>query len=139
MFVGQKIKTQLKDNGITQTFVANKAGIPVQKLNLSLNGNRKLDFDEYELICGVLSVGTDKFLTPRLPGGKQKEGDQMKNIQIFENNEFGSIRTQIINDEPYFCLADVCHALDLEQPSRVKSRLKPVGVTTGMVIDSVGR
>lgn len=63
----------------------------------------------------------------------------MKNIQIFENNEFGSIRTQIINDEPYFCLVDVCHALDLEQPSRVKSRLKPDGVTTGMVIDSVGR
>lgn len=63
----------------------------------------------------------------------------MKNIQIFENNEFGSIRTQIINDEPYFCLADVCHALDLEQPSRVKSRLKPDGVTTSMVIDSVGR
>ena len=63
----------------------------------------------------------------------------MKNIQIFENNEFGSIRTQIINDEPYFCLADVCYALGLEQPSRVKSRLKPDGVTTGMVIDSVGR
>lgn len=63
----------------------------------------------------------------------------MKNIQIFENNEFGAIRTQIINDEPYFCLADVCYALGLEQPSRVKSRLKPDGVTTGMVIDSVGR
>ena len=29
--------------------------------------------------------------------------------------------------------------MDLEQPSRVKSRLKPDGVTTGMVIDSVGR
>lgn len=70
MCVGQKIKAYLKDNGITQTFVANKAGIPVQKLNLSLNGNRKLDLDEYELICGALSVGTDKFLTPRLPGGK---------------------------------------------------------------------
>ena len=41
MCVGQKIKAYLKDNGITQTFVANKAGIPVQKLNLSLNGNRK--------------------------------------------------------------------------------------------------
>lgn len=38
----------------------------------------------------------------------------MNNIQIFENNEFGAIRTKIINDEPYFCLADVCHALDLE-------------------------
>lgn len=29
--------------------------------------------------------------------------------------------------------------MDLEQPSRVKSRLKPDGVTTSMVIDSVGR
>ena len=28
----------------------------------------------------------------------------MKNIQIFENNEFGSIRTQIINDELSGCL-----------------------------------
>lgn len=67
MCVGQKIKLYLKNNGITQTFVAGKTGISVQKLNLSLNGNRKLGFDEYELICGALSVGTDKFLEPKLP------------------------------------------------------------------------
>ena len=48
MCVGEKIKSYLENNGITQTFVANKTGIPVQKLNLSLNGNRRLDFDEYE-------------------------------------------------------------------------------------------
>ncbi len=65
MCVGQKIKLYLKDNGITQTFLANKTGIPLQKLNLSLNGNRRLDFGEYELICGALSVGTDRFLEPR--------------------------------------------------------------------------
>ena len=70
MCVGKKIKSYLENNGITQTFVANKTGIPVQKLNLSLNGNRKLDFDEYELICGALSVGADKFLEPRLPERK---------------------------------------------------------------------
>lgn len=72
MCVGEKIKSYLENNGITQTFVANKTGIPVQKLNLSLNGNRRLDFDEYELICGALSVGTDKFLEPKLPEVKQK-------------------------------------------------------------------
>lgn len=65
MCVGQKIKLYLKDNGITQTFLANKTGIPLPKLNLSLNGNRRLDFGEYELICGALSVGTDRFLEPR--------------------------------------------------------------------------
>ena len=67
MCVGLKIKSYLKDNGITQTFVANKTGIPLQKLNLSLNGMRRLDFGEYELICGALCVGTDRFLEPKLP------------------------------------------------------------------------
>mgnify|MGYP000850709318 FL=1 len=73
MCVGKKIKLYLESNGITQTFVANKTGIPVQKLNLSLNGNRRLDFDEYELICGALSVGTDKFLEPKIPESKQAD------------------------------------------------------------------
>ena len=66
MCVGQKIKTYLEENGITQTFVASKTGIPVKKLNLSLNGNRRLDFNEYELICGALSVGADTFLEPKI-------------------------------------------------------------------------
>lgn len=70
MCVGQKIKNYLKDNGISQTFVSEKTGIPLSKLNLSLNGNRRLDFGEYELICGALSVGADKFLEPKKP---QKE------------------------------------------------------------------
>ena len=63
----------------------------------------------------------------------------MENIQIFENNEFGAIRTQIINDEPYFCLADICHALDIKNISDMKKRLNRDGVATSEVIDSVGR
>lgn len=65
MCVGKKIKTYLENNGVSQTFVSKKTGIPLSKLNLSLNGNRKLDFEEYELICGALQVGTDKFLKPK--------------------------------------------------------------------------
>lgn len=38
-----------------------------------------------------------------------------------------------------FCLSDVCKALELEQVSRVKSRLKADGVTTSKVIDRLGR
>ena len=72
MCVGQKIKTYLEENGITQTFVAGKTGIPVKKLNLSLNGNRRLDFNEYELICGALSVGADKFLEPKILERKEQ-------------------------------------------------------------------
>lgn len=70
MCVGKKIKSYLESNGITQAFVAKRTGIPVQKLNLSLNGKRRLDFDEYELICGALSVGIDKFLEPKIPESK---------------------------------------------------------------------
>lgn len=49
-------------------------------------------------------------------------------LQIFSNEEFGEIRTATINDEPWFCLADVCKALELTQPSKVKERLSPKGV-----------
>lgn len=47
----------------------------------------------------------------------------MNDLQIFNNEEFGEVRTVLVNNEPLFCLADVCKALGLEQVSRVKARL----------------
>ena len=52
----------------------------------------------------------------------------MDNLQIFSNSEFGEIRTITKDDEPMFCLADVCKALELEQVSRIKTRLKTEGL-----------
>ena len=49
-------------------------------------------------------------------------------LQIFSNSEFGEIRTITKDDEPMFCLADVCKALELAQPSKVKERLNEKGV-----------
>ena len=63
----------------------------------------------------------------------------MEDLQIFSNSEFGEIRTVTKDNEPMFCLADVCKALELEQVSRVKARLKADGVTTSKVIDRLGR
>lgn len=60
-------------------------------------------------------------------------------LQIFNSEEFGEIRTITKDNEPMFCLADVCKALELEQVSRVKARLKTDGVTTSKVIDRLGR
>lgn len=54
----------------------------------------------------------------------------MKELQIFKNEEFGEIRTATINHEPLFCLSDVCKALQLKQPSKVKERLSQKGVHT---------
>lgn len=67
MCVGQKIKVYLEEKGISQTHISTKTKIPLPKLNLALNGNRRMTFNEYELICGALDVNTDKFLQPKLP------------------------------------------------------------------------
>lgn len=67
MEVGLKIKAYLEDNGISQTFVSKKTGIELPKLNLALNGNRRLTFPEYEMVCWALGLNTDKFLRPREP------------------------------------------------------------------------
>ncbi len=52
----------------------------------------------------------------------------MNNLIIFEEKEFGQIRTAVLDGEPMFCLADVCKALELTQPSKVKERLNSKGV-----------
>lgn len=52
----------------------------------------------------------------------------MDNLQIFKNSEFGEVRTVTVNDEPMFCLTDICKALEITQPSKVKERLNEKGV-----------
>lgn len=64
MCVGRKIKKHLHDFGITQTYVSKKTGIPLTKLNLSLNGKRRLSLEEYALICETLNIDAKQFLTP---------------------------------------------------------------------------
>ena len=48
----------------------------------------------------------------------------MANIEIFKNERIGEIRTILDErNEPWFCLADVCKAVELTNPSSVKARL----------------
>lgn len=47
----------------------------------------------------------------------------MNELQIFENPEFGRVRTTVIDGEPWFVAADVCHALDIGNPSDALNRL----------------
>lgn len=54
----------------------------------------------------------------------------MDKLQIFSNEEFGDIRTVTIDGEPWFCLADVCRALELSNPADVKKRLNEKGIDT---------
>lgn len=63
----------------------------------------------------------------------------INNLQIFRNEEFGEIRTVDVGGKSMFCLVDICKALDLTQPSKVKERLNADGVNTIPTIDSLGR
>ncbi len=47
----------------------------------------------------------------------------MNELTVFNNEEFGEIRTITIDDEPWFVAADVCRALDIGNPSQAISRL----------------
>lgn len=57
-------------------------------------------------------------------------GTSQKEVRVFENARFGQIRTaQGASGEPLFCLADVCKALGLSNPRKVKTQLSQKGVT----------
>ena len=58
-------------------------------------------------------------------------------IQIFNNPQFGSIRTADTPEQPLFCLADVCKILGL-QASRVKDRLEKGVISSNPLLTSGG-
>ena len=47
----------------------------------------------------------------------------MNDLQIFDNTEFGQIRTVIQNDAVWFIASDICKALDLSNPTMAMDRL----------------
>ena len=60
------------------------------------------------------------------------------NIQIFNNEELGTIRIMGTPDAPLFCLGDVCKMLGLRQ-GHVRERLDDGVVSTEPILDSLGR
>ena len=53
----------------------------------------------------------------------------MNELQIFNNEEFGSVRTITKDNEPMFCLADICKALEIKNATDVAKRLEEDEVT----------
>ena len=48
----------------------------------------------------------------------------MNELKIFENNQFGKVRVQVINNEPWFVAKDVCDALDIKNSRQALTRLE---------------
>lgn len=63
----------------------------------------------------------------------------MEDLQIFSNSEFGEIRTITKDNEPMFCLADVCRILEIKNVSDCKSRLRQKGVVTTDTLTNGGK
>lgn len=58
---GSDIKAYLIENGIKQSYVAKKTGIPAPILNMMLNNNRKIGANEYMWICDAIGVPLEQF------------------------------------------------------------------------------
>lgn len=62
----------------------------------------------------------------------------MNELTVFQNPEFGELRTAERNGETWFCLADICRPLGLEA-KQVRRRVKEDGVVIINHTDSIGR
>lgn len=62
----------------------------------------------------------------------------MNEVKIFNNPQFGDIRTAGTADNPLFCLADVCKALGLSAKG-VNQRLGDEVISNYPIIDKLGR
>ena len=60
---------------------------------------------------------------------KRKRGLSVNELQIFNNEEFGSVRTITKDNEPMFCLSDICKALEIKNATDVAKRLEEDEVT----------
>ena len=54
---------------------------------------------------------------------KKERENAMEEMQVFQNEQFGAVRTVIREGQPWFVAADVCNVLDLSNPTIAVSRL----------------
>lgn len=59
-------------------------------------------------------------------------------LEIFKNEEFGDVRVNMINNEPWFMLNDICRVLEIRNSRQARARLSEKGVTTTDTLTSGG-
>ena len=58
-------------------------------------------------------------------------------IQVFENTEFGKVRTVVVDNEPWFVANDVCNALDIANGRDATQRLDEDERNTVVISDGI--
>lgn len=111
--------------------------------NFKKNSNgRPLNKDDYE-IAEALSRITYKAYEVGMEDARQLNMEDMMDnrnvLQIFKNEEFGSIRTFAKNGEYWFVGRDVCNAFQDKNPNRSIGRIDDCDKRSLKIKDSLGR
>lgn len=113
---------------------------PVEEKPLEIEGNEHSDNESIPLAKANSYTTKEPILMEEVQQEleeheeiKEEETMESNAMKIFHNSEFGDIRTEIINGEPWFCLSDVCKALLINNPSQIKTRLNEAGIITNEV------
>lgn len=131
----------------SKIFVVKPMNIPATKEeileNFKKNSNgRTLNKDDYE-IAEALSRITYKAYEIGIEDAKQLNMEDMMDkrnaLQIFKNEEFGSIRTIVKNGEYWFVGRDVCNAFQDKNPNRSIGRIDDCDKRSLKIKDSLGR
>lgn len=89
---------------------------------------RTIDKSRLSSFVGRLSDSTmqkvDEALRISLVLDKErKEEAKLNELQIFEKEDFGSIRTIMVEDEPWFVASDICKALEIQNVTQAVQKL----------------
>lgn len=89
---------------------------------------RTIDKSRISSFVGRLSDSTmqkvDEALRISLALNKErKEEAKLNELQIFEKEDFGSIRTIMVEDEPWFVASDICKALEIQNVTQAVQKL----------------
>lgn len=113
----------------------------IESFKQNSNG-RPLNKDDYE-IAEALSRITYKAYEVGMEDAKQLNMEDMMDkrntLQIFKNEEFGSIRTFVKNGEYWFVGRDVCNAFQDKNPNRSIGRIDDCDKRSLKIKDSLGR
>lgn len=63
----------------------------------------------------------------------------MEEIKIFQNSDFGTIRTMEINGETWFVGKDICTVFGDKNHNRSIGRVDDIDKTTTFIVDNLGR
>lgn len=59
--INKRLNKYVTDNGIKQIYIAQKTGLTADTVSKMLNGNRRIQADEFLLICTALCIDPNIF------------------------------------------------------------------------------